>query len=171
MADAKQSSSEPTAEQIARELEDIEFTGHKHGPRLAVVVSLIAAAWALFQMWIASPLPFLLDFGIIVDVPARGIHLAFALLLCYLTFPAARRFSSDRIPWYDLILAFLATGAALYLFLGYDGLVRRQGILLDIDLFGFQFPFEAVLAGVGIVLMLEGTRRAIGLPSVQNRVC
>jgi len=166
MAEAKQSSSDATAEQIARELEGIEFAGHKHGPRLAIVISLIAAAWSLFQMWIASPLPFLLDFGIIVDVPARGIHLAFALLLCYLTFPVARRFSSDRIPWYDLILAFLACGAALYLFLGHDGLVRRQGVLLDIELFGFEFPFEAVLGGIGIVLLLEGTRRAIGLPLV-----
>ncbi len=150
----------------AREPDGIEFTGHQHGPRLAVVVSLIAVAWSLFQMWIASPLPFLLGFGIIVDVPARGIHLAFALLLCYLTFPAARRLASDRIPWYDLILAFLACGAALYLFLGYGSLVRRQGVLLDIDLFGFEFPFEAVLGGIGIVLLLEGTRRAIGLPLV-----
>jgi TRAP transporter 4TM/12TM fusion protein len=166
MAEAKQSSSDATAEQIARELEGIESAGHKHGPRLAIVISLIAFAWSLFQLWIASPLPFLLDFGIIVDVPARGIHLAFALLLCYLTFPAARRFSSDRIPWYDLILAFLASGSAFYLFLGYDGLVRRQGVLLDIDLFGFEFPFEAVLGGIGIVLLLEGTRRAIGLPLV-----
>ena len=37
--EAKQSSSDATAEQIARELEDIEFTGHKHGPRLAIVVT------------------------------------------------------------------------------------------------------------------------------------
>ncbi len=157
---------EATREGDAREADGIEFTGHQHGPRLAVVVSLIAVAWSLFQMWIASPLPFLLGFGIIVDVPARGIHLAFALLLCYLTFPAARRLASDRIPWYDLILAFLACGAALYLFLGYGSLVRRQGVLLDIDLFGFEFPFEAVLGGIGIVLLLEGTRRAIGLPLV-----
>ncbi len=166
MAEAKQSSSHVTAEQVARELEEIEFAGRKHGPRVAIVVSLIAVAWSLFQMWIASPLPFLLDFGIIVSVPRRGIHLAFALLLCYLTFPASRRFSADRIPWYDLILAFLACGAALYLFLGYDGLVRRQGVLLDIELFGFEFPIEAVIGCIGIVLLLDGTRRAIGLPLV-----
>ena len=166
MSEVKQPQSEPSLNDIAKELDDIEFKGHKHGPRLAIIVSLVAVTWSLFQLWIASPLPFLTDFGIIVDVPARGIHLAFALLLCYLTFPAAKRFASDRIPWYDVVLAFLASGSALYLFLGYDGLVRRQGVLLEIDLFGFMFPFEAVLGGIGILLMLEATRRSIGLPLV-----
>ena len=166
MAEAKQPESEVTAEKISRELEDIEFAGHKHGPRLTIVIGLIAAAWSLFQMWMASPLPFLLNFGIIIDVPARGIHLAFALLLCFLTFPAARRLTSNRIPWYDLIIAFVATSTALYLFLGYDGMVRRQGVLLTIDVLGFDFPFEAVLGCIGIVCLLDATRRAIGLPLV-----
>ncbi|MGF1640200.1 MAG: TRAP transporter permease [Rhodospirillales bacterium] len=166
MAEGPQPSSRPGEGSLVRQLEDIEFTGHKHGPRLAVVLGLIAFAWSVFQLWIASPLPFIFNFGIITDVPARGIHLAFALLLCILTFPAAPRFASHRIPWYDLVLACLACGAALYLFLGYGGMVRRHGVLLVVDLFGFRFPFEAILGGVGIVLLLEGTRRSIGLPLV-----
>jgi TRAP transporter 4TM/12TM fusion protein len=124
----------------------------------------------LFQLWIASPLPFILDFGIIVDVPARGIHLAFGLLLCFLMFPAARRLATQTVPVYDVILALLGCGCALYLFLGYEGLVSRQGILLgfDLSLFGvdFVFPFEAILGGIGILLLLEATRRSIGLPLV-----
>jgi TRAP transporter 4TM/12TM fusion protein len=161
---------EQTPDDLQKALEDIDYTGRKHGPRLAQLVGGIAALWSLFQLWIASPLPFLLDFGIIVDVPARGVHLAFGLLLCFLMFPAARRLGSDRIPFYDVILALLGGGCALYLFLGYEGLVSRQGILLDIDLspFGLDmvFPFEAILGGIGIVLLLEATRRAIGLPLV-----
>jgi len=155
-----------TEEDVQKQLEDIEYTGHKHGPRLAIVVSFICVAWSLFQLWIASPLPFTLNFGIIVDVPARGIHLAFGLLLAYLMFPAARRFASDRIPWYDLILAILASGAALYLFLGYQGLVSRQGVLLEVDMLGMTVPIAAILGGIGIVLLLEATRRAIGIPLV-----
>ena len=160
----------PAPEDVEKALEDIEYTGRKHGPRLAFAVSLIAALWSVYQLWIASPLPFIFDFAIIVDVPARGIHLAFSLLLCFLAFPAARKVATDRLPAYDLVLALLGTGCALYLFLGYQGLVSRQGILLAYDWsilgFDFTFPFEALLGGLGIVLLLEATRRSIGLPLV-----
>ncbi len=151
---------------IEKQIDEIEYTGRKHGPRLAMIVSGIAALWSLFQLWIASPLPFIFGIGIIVDVPARGIHLAFALLLCFLMFPAARSLATVRFPIYDVVLALLGAGCALYLWLGYEGLVERDGIPMNIDVFGFSFPFEAVLGGIGILLLLEGTRRAIGLPLV-----
>ncbi|HSR71058.1 MAG TPA: TRAP transporter permease, partial [Kiloniellales bacterium] len=141
----------------------IEYTGRKPGPTLSKIVATIAFLWALFQLWIASPLPSALW---LISVEKRGIHLAFALLLCYLMFPVARRLSGRRIPVYDIALALLASGCALYLFLGYEGLVARQGILLKIELAGFTIPFELVLGAVGIVLLLEATRRSIGLPLV-----
>jgi TRAP transporter 4TM/12TM fusion protein len=170
MAERNTPAAEQTPEDLQTALEDIDYAGRKHGPRLAHLVGGIAAVWSLFQLWIASPLPFILDFGIIVDVPARGIHLAFGLLLCFLMFPAARRLATQTVPVYDVILALLGCGCALYLFLGYEGLVSRQGILLgfDLSLFGvdFVFPFEAILGGIGILLLLEATRRSIGLPLV-----
>ncbi len=147
-------------------LEEVEFTGRRHGAGMAAAIGAIAASWSLFQLWIASPFPFMWGLGVIVDVPARAIHLAFALLLCFLVFPMARRFSGPRIPFHDLVLAALGCGSALYLFLGWDGLVGRQGALLRLPLFGFDFPVEAVLGGIGIVLLLEATRRSIGLPLV-----
>ena len=153
-------------EEIEKAIEEVDYTGRKHGPRLAVIVSGIAAAWSLFQLWIASPLPFMFDFGILVDVPARGIHLAFGLLLCFLMFPAARSLATRQIPVYDIFLALLGAGCALYLWFGYEGLVERDGILMNVDVFGFSFPFEAVLGGVGMLLLLEATRRSIGIPLV-----
>ena len=153
-------------EKIEKAIEEVEYTGRKHGPRLAVIVSGIAALWSLFQLWIASPLPFIFDFGIIFGVPARGIHLAFALLLCFLMFPAARSLATRQIPIYDVVLALLGAGCALYLWFGYEGLVSRDGLLLNVDIFGFSFPFEAVLGGVGMLLLMEATRRSIGIPLV-----
>ena len=153
-------------EEIEKAIEEVDYTGRKHGPRLAVIVSGIAAAWSLFQLWIASPLPFIFDIGIIIDVPARGVHLAFGLLLCFLMFPAARSLATRQIPIYDVFLALLSAGCALYLWFGYAGLVDRDGILMNVDVFGFSFPFEAVLGGVGMLLLLEATRRSIGLPLV-----
>ena len=166
MAESSVGNHEPTAAEVSKKIEDIEYSGHKHGPRLAMFISVICVIWSLYQLWIASPLPFLLDIGIIVDVPARGIHLAFGLLLCFLMFPAARRFVSDRIPVLDVVLALLGAGVALYLFLGYQGLVSRQGVLLEMEILGVMVPVEAIIGGLGIVLLLEATRRAIGLPLV-----
>lgn len=170
MADERISEAEGTSEDLEKALEEIDYTGRQLRPGLAMLVGAIAALWSLFQLWIASPLPFMLDFGIIVDVPARGVHLAFGLLLCFLMFPAARRLASNTIPIYDVILALLGAGCALYLFLGYEGLVSRQGVLLGIDVsllgIDFTFPFEAILGGIGILLLLEATRRSIGLPLV-----
>jgi hypothetical protein len=163
---------EPKIDQneLSKTLEEVEYSGRKVGPRVSVVIAVICALWSLFQLWIASPFPYTYGIGIITDVPARGVHLAFGLLLAFLLFPFARKRATDRIPIYDLILALLGVGSALYLFLGWDGLVSRQGVLLEIpfSLFGqrFEFPFEAILGGTGIVLLLEATRRAIGLPLV-----
>ena len=150
-------------EELQQELADIEYTGRKMGPILAGVVATIAFVWSLFQLWIASPLPSAL---FLIDVEKRGIHLAFALLLCFLMFPLSRRLASRRIGIYDLALALLATGCALYLWGAYDGLVARQGILWRPVVFGFQVPFETILGGLGILLLLEATRRSIGLPLV-----
>ena len=170
MAEAASPMTEPAPENLDQTLEEIEYTGRQHSPRVAVVIGLIAALWSCFQLWIASPLPFIFNFAIIVDVPARGIHLAFGLFLCFLIFPASRRQAGAKIPLSDLALALVATGCALYMWLGWVGLSERAGILLsyDLSLFGFyfNFPFEAVLGATGIVLLLEATRRSIGWPLV-----
>ena len=170
MAEATPAADGRASDDLAATLEDIDYRGRQHGPRLAVLVSAVAALWSLFQLWIASPLPFWLDFAIIVGVPARGIHLAFGMLLCFLMFPAARRLALRRLPVYDAVLAIVACGAPLYLFLGYEGLVAREGLLLSlpVSILGAQviLPVEAILGGAGIVLLLEATRRALGLPLV-----
>jgi TRAP-type uncharacterized transport system fused permease subunit len=51
----------------------------------------IAAAWSLFQLWIASPLPFMLGFGVFNATEARSIHLALALFLAFMAYPALKR--------------------------------------------------------------------------------
>ena len=50
-------------------------------------VAFIAFLWSLFQLWHASPLPFTLGFGVFIDLPARAIHLGFALFIAFLAFP------------------------------------------------------------------------------------
>jgi len=151
-------------------LEYIDRTEREYRPIGTLSVGLIAASWSIYQLWIASPLPFIFDFGIVSGVPARGVHLAFGLLLCFLVFPAARRLATRQYPIYDFGLALLGCGSALYLLVAQEGLAQREGILLsyDISILGtdFRFPFEAMLGVIGIVVLLEATRRSIGLPLV-----
>ena len=151
-----------TAADVDKTLEKVEYQGRRQGPRLAIVVSLLCFLWSIYQLWIASPLPFMLDFAIIGDVRARGIHLAFALLLCFLMYPLSRRWGERGLPPWDIACAAVGCLAAFYLFIGWDGLVSRHGILYVWN----GIPVEAILGGVGMLLLLDATRRAIGIPLV-----
>ncbi len=54
----------------------------------------IAAAWSLFQLWIASPLPYIVGFGVFSATEARSIHLAFALFLAFMAYPRLQTFAA-----------------------------------------------------------------------------
>ena len=92
-------------ERIQSKFDEIEYSGRKAGPFLAVLLSIIAATWSVFQLWIASPLPFQLGFGIVDGVPARGVHLAFGLLLTFLMFPVAKSMANKSISILDVAFA------------------------------------------------------------------
>ena len=156
-------SDEASPDTVQRELEALEDTGRTLGPVLALAIGVVAVGWALFQLWIASPLPSALW---LVDVQKRGIHLAFAFLLVFLIYPASKGRKESGLPLHDLALGGIATIAALYLFLAYRGLVDRQGVLLELEWLGLVIPVEALLGGAGLALLLEATRRSIGFPLV-----
>ncbi|MCL7461354.1 TRAP transporter permease [Pseudomonas sp. NW5] len=119
----------------------------------AQAIAALALLWSLFQLWIASPLPFVFGVGVFNDTETRAIHLAFALLLAYLVYPAFRRSPRDRVPLGDLGLGLLACATAAYLFIAYEQLAQRPGSLTSLDL---------VTACLGIPLLLEAARRALG---------
>ena len=87
----------------------------------------VAVAWSLFQLWYASPLPFIFGFGVLNDTEARAIHLAFALFLAFTAYPAFKSSPRDYIPTLDWLLAFAGAFAAAYLFLFYRELALRPG--------------------------------------------
>ena len=115
----------------------------------------IAAAWSLFQLWIASPVPFMLGFGVFGATEARSIHLAFALFLAYMAYPALKRSPRDRIPIQDWVLAAVAAFCGAYMFMFYEQLSQRPGAPIMQDV---------IIGVVGILLLLEATRRALGPP-------
>ena len=115
----------------------------------------VALAWALFQFWYASPLPFLFRFGVLNDTEARSLHLAFALFLAFTAWPAFSRSPRDRVPLLDWAFALAGAFAAAYLILFYRELALRPGQPTTMDI---------VVATTGIVLLIEATRRAVGWP-------
>ena len=147
--------------------EDISPTKRLSGFHLKVV-GYIAIIWSLFQLWYASPFPFMLDFGMFKGLPARAIHLGFALLLAFLIFPIKKNKSISVI---DIFISLVALFCCLYIYFFYDQLVDRGGVLLTIQFGSFEFPLELVIGSLGIFLLLEATRRVIGKPLVIIAVC
>ncbi|MFC0417248.1 TRAP transporter permease [Cytobacillus solani] len=96
-------------------------------------------------------------FGMLTAQLQRSIHLGFALALIFLLFPARKkdRGRKHKVAWYDMILAILGVAVGAYWPLFIDEIVMRAGRLTEID---FYIGLLAVL------LVLEATRRAVGLP-------
>ena len=165
---------------------------------VGVFLTCVALAWSLFQLWIASPIPFIVGWGVFNDTESRSIHLAFAMFLAFAAFPAANtKFQlglgiivpvvlaflfmtgakdgtvtwwipivavavvgaivlgspKDRIPVWEWALAVVGAIAALYLFVYYREISSRVGAPIMQDF---------VVAVIGLMLLLEATRRALG---------
>ena len=148
--------------------EDLSPTRNITGFHLKIV-SAIAIIWSLFQLWYASPFPFMLNFGMFKGLPARAIHLGFALTLAFLIYPISK---GKKISFFDVLISFMGAISCLYIYFFYDQLVERGGVLLNLRITEtFNFPLELILGGCGILILLEATRRAIGLPLVIIASC
>ncbi|WP_369600442.1 TRAP transporter permease [Hahella sp. SMD15-11] len=119
------------------------------------ILWIVPFLWACFQLWYASPLPFVFDILVLNDTQARAIHLAFALFLTYTAYPAFKKSPRDHIPVIDWVLALAGAFAASYLYLFYDELAGRSGSFTD---------FDIAVGAAGMLLLLEATRRALGPP-------
>ena len=148
--------------------EDLSPTRNLRGLHLKVVVA-IAIIWTLFQLWYASPFPFMFGIGMFKGLPARAIHLGFALTLTFLIFPISK---SKKISIIDILISLVAAFCCLYIYFFYDQLVDRGGFLLNISLGqNINVPIELIIGIIGILILLEATRRAIGLPLVIIAIC
>jgi TRAP transporter 4TM/12TM fusion protein len=129
------------------------------------LITGLCLSWSMFQLYIA--------YQPIDSFIARAWHLAFALALAYLAYPAYKQHSPPiwvdwaskvvpmigkrsirkHIPIYDIALAILAVSGALYIWWDYSGVITRQGMPSQTDI---------VMGIILIVLLLEAARRALG---------
>lgn len=142
-----------STEELDQLVKEADLGGREPGGKIGLGLAILAGAWSLFQVWYASPLPFVFGFGILNDTEARAIHLAFAIFLAFCAFPAFKHSSRTVIPWSDWLLALVGAFCGAYLFLFYNQLATRPGSPTTMDI---------VVGVTGVIIMLEATRRAMG---------
>ena len=114
----------------------------------ARIIAIICICFSLFQLYTAA-------FGVYPAQIQRGTHLAFALALVFLLYPATAKGSRSSMNPVDVVLAALGAIAGAYLVANYHSIVLRGGLPTTMDL---------IVAGVTVLLVLEGARRVIGSP-------
>ncbi|MBQ9221664.1 TRAP transporter permease [Succinivibrio sp.] len=112
----------------------------------AVVVLLII--WSVFQVYFTT-------FGAISAINLRAFHCLFLLLFTFLLFPVTRKsLKQRRYPsLLNLLLIALSIFCILYLVICFPRVARSGGRLNTTDLY---------VAGIGILLVFEASRRACG---------
>jgi TRAP transporter 4TM/12TM fusion protein len=127
---------------------DPEYVDESPG-RENPAVAAVAVLWALFQLSLPR-------FVILDSITIRAVHLAFAMVLVFLSVSITRhrrRFPADRIGPADYLLAAAGGLAALYIVFDWTGITMRSGIPSTRDV---------VVSVALIVFVLEASRRVIG---------
>ncbi len=117
---------------------------------MAKIVSAIAITFSVFQLYTAT-------FGVLDAQLQRAVHLGFGLALVYLLYPTRKSWSRYKVHPFDVLLAVFGAVTPAYIVMEYQHLVLRSGTVSGIDL---------VVGLLGILLVIEATRRIVGLPMV-----
>ena len=83
----------------------------------------------------------------------RAIHVAMMLILSFALYPATKSASRKTIAWYDYALMALAALTAIYMYVNYNTIVNRAGVVNGTDV---------IVGAILTVLVLEATRRVCG---------
>lgn len=137
-----------SAEEVLKREKGELRTFYKHEK---YIIGFFCILWALFQLSLAS-------FLILDSIKVRAIHLAFAIILLFLTEPFLRHEQKKKtklgsIPIIDYIFAILGAVSALYIMLAWEGISMRSGLPTTMDI---------IMGIVIVVLLLEASRRIIG---------
>lgn len=123
---------------------DKESNIRKFDGAMGKFIVVLGVLWSLFQLYTAI-------FGVFPSTIQRGTHIAAALTLVYLLYPATK--NQKKMPFYDYILAALSVSVGLYHIVFYDILQLRSGLYTTADF---------VISVIAMILILEATRRVSG---------
>ena len=127
--------------------------------RARLLVLGVCLLWSLFQLYVASAIPFYLTelTGLSLvfnNQEVRQIHLAFAMGLAMLTAPLSQRHRT-YIPLTDYVFALIAVACCAYLLIFKGAISDRAGLPTTSDLW---------VSAIGMVSLGIALYRALGLP-------
>ena len=115
------------------------------------VIAAICIAFSIFQLYTAM-------FGVLDAMMQRSIHIGFAFCLIFLLYPTSKKWSRTKIHPLDAVLSIVGAAAPLYItVLWTTALSQRSGSPTSLDI---------VVGIIGVLLVLEATRRVVGFPMV-----
>ena len=117
---------------------------------LELIATIVCVVGAVFQLYNAG-------FGAMTELQLRAFHWAYIGFLGFLLYGVNPSRHTDKVPFYDIICAILMAGSCIYLFFNWDRIARN---------FGFINTVDTIVGIILVLLVLELTRRAIGLPLV-----
>lgn len=117
---------------------------------MAKIVSAIAITFSVFQLYTAI-------FGVLDAQLQRAVHLGFALALSYLLYPTRKSWSRTKVHPFDVLLSILGAAAPAYICIMYRELAMRAGMVT---------PTDMIIGVLGLLLVVEATRRVVGIPMV-----
>ena len=147
MSESKQELSKEQQEELMQKY-DAESNTRNLAGIAAKIVFITLLAFSLFQLYTGA-------FGQYTAYIQRTVHLGFALTLIFLLYPARKKGNKKKVAWYDILLAVAAIVVCGYWPVFYETLVQKIG---GID------NTQMIIGGIAILLVLEATRRAVGLP-------
>jgi len=113
-----------------------------------ILVTCVLALFSLFCIYVTLIATWL-------DEIRLTTFMAFIMFIGYLVFPAKKGVQRvNYMPWYDIVLMAVGTGAFLYYAVNAAEIVSRFSIL----------PYEVVIGILGIACLAELCRRCVGLP-------
>ena len=149
-----------SSEDIENFVAEIDTGGRNPAGFIGKLIATIAFIWAVFQLYIASNVPFWLTEVtgmslVVTNSNARLIHLAFGFILAALAYPLFKSSSRTHIPWYDWLLAALGAGCCLYIVFFREAIAVRAGLPTTGDL---------VASTIGLLVLAVAVYRTLGLP-------
>lgn len=118
-----------------------------HGWQYWIVAALALSA-SVFHLYTAV-------FGLRSAMYQRSIHWLFMGGLMFLLYPVSKNRPKNRIDWWDWVFAGLLIAGCLNIILNWEVITMREGAPITSDIYW---------GTIMILLVLEGTRRAMGLP-------
>lgn len=115
---------------------------------LQTFIRIICILFSAFHLYTAAA-------GLYPPQIQRSVHLAFVLALIYLLYPARASDNKHKLYWRDVLLSAAGVAVSLYIVFNYNEIVLDAGPPTQWD---FIFGCAAIL------LVLEATRRIVGLP-------